>query len=232
MRLKPLVVSFWLPALQSHKLRPGAHTASQSWQGPGQKRMEVGMARNRASKRSLSVGTTILVLLVVSALAALADTVTLNPIKDNTLYEPIAPDAFADMSDGVGPTMFTGKVKDADADPGTGTRVALRRAVLEFDIAGSIPAGATIDSVQLTLYCDKVAQSANFNVNLHRALSEWGEGTSNTGNSQQGRGEPPTTGDATWHHTFYPGTFWSIPGGDYSLTASAMKSVGNVGFYT
>jgi len=161
-----------------------------------------------------------------------ADTVTLTPVRDNTLYEPIAPDAFADRSDGAGPTMFTGKVKDADADPGPGTRVAVRRAVLEFDVAGSIPAGATIDSVQLTLYCDKVGQNANFNVYLHRALSEWGEGTSNTGNSQQGRGEPPTTGDATWRHTFYSTQFWTTQGGDYALTASATKAVGPIGTYT
>jgi spore coat protein A len=180
----------------------------------------------------IRIGATFLMALGLGALAASADTVTLISIKDNTLYEPIAPDAFADMSDGVGPTMFTGKVKDADADPGTGTRVALRRAVLEFDIAGSIPAGATIDSVQLTLFCDKVAQNANFNVTLNRLLSEWGEGTSNTGNSQQGRGEPATTNDATWRHTFYSSQFWGTPGGDYALTASATKSVGPTGTYT
>ncbi len=125
--------------------------------------------------------------------------------------------------------MFTGKVKDADADPGPGTRVALRRAVLEFDIAGAIPPGATIDSVQLTLYCDKVGQNTSFNVSLHRALSEWGEGTSNTGNSQQGRGEPATTNDATWRHTFYSTQFWTLQGGDYALTASATVAVGGSG---
>ncbi len=164
--------------------------------------------------------------------AALADTITINPVKDNTLYEPIAQDGFADVSDGAGPTMFTGKVKDADADPGPGTRVAVRRAVLAFDIAGNVPAGATIDGVQLVLYCDKVGLTTSFNVSLHRLLSSWGEGTSNTGNSQQGRGEPPTAGDATWRHTFYPSLFWSLAGGDYALASSATRSVGNTGFYT
>jgi len=161
-----------------------------------------------------------------------ADTVQLLPTKDNTLYEPIAQDGFADRSDGAGMTMFTGKVNDADADPGPGTRPALRRAVLAFNIAGNIPAGATINSVQLTLYVDKVKLTTSFNVDLHRLLRDWGEGTSNTGNSQQGRGEPPTTGDATWQHTFYPSQFWTNPGGDYSLTISGTKAVGNVGFYT
>jgi spore coat protein A len=171
----------------------------------------------------------IVALALVAPAPLSADTVQINPVKDNTLYEPIAQDAFADRSDGAGPTMFTGKVKDADADPTAGTRVAVRRAVLEFDIAASIPAGATIDSVQLTMFCDKVGQNANFGVGLHRALSEWGEGTSNTGNSQQGRGEPATTNDATWRHTFYPSQFWSTPGGDYALTASATRLVGPAG---
>ncbi|HEU5180197.1 MAG TPA: multicopper oxidase domain-containing protein [Candidatus Polarisedimenticolia bacterium] len=165
-------------------------------------------------------------------LPAAADTVTLNPVKDNTLYEPIAQDACADKSDGAGPTFFTGKVHDADADCTTGVRIAVRRGVLAFNVAGNIPAGSVINSAQLILYADKVKLTTSFNVSLNRLLSNWGEGTSNTGNSQQGRGEPPTTGDATWHHTFYSTQFWSLPGGDYSLTASATRSVGNVGFYT
>jgi len=184
-----------------------------------------------AVERAFGLGAFAL-LLSLSSSGVWADTVTLTSVKDNTLYEPIAQDAFADMSDGIGPTMFTGKVKDADADPGAGTRVALRRAVLEFDVAGAIPAGATIDSVTLTLFCDRVGQTVNFNVTLNRLLAEWGEGTSNTGNSQQGRGEPATTNDATWRHTFYSTQFWGTPGGDYALTASATKAVGGTGSYT
>ena len=172
------------------------------------------------------------VLAVVVVLPAAADSVTLLPIKDNTLYEPIAQDQFADKSDGAGPTMFTGRVSGADADPGPGTRVAARRAVLAFDIAGNVPAGATIDGVQLTLYCDKVKVTTAYGVGLRRLISNWGEGTSNTGNSQQGRGEPPTTNDATWHHTFYPSQFWTTPGGDYAATISASRSVAGLGFYT
>ncbi len=184
---------------------------------------------NIDSRHVLRTVVVLAALLVPSA--ALADTVTLTPARDNTLYEPIAQDSFLDKSDGAGPTMFTGKVKDADADPTAATRPALRRAVLAFDIAGNVPAGSTINSVQLTMYADKVGLTTSFAVTLQRLLSNWGEGTSNTGNSQQGRGEPPTTNDATWHHTFYPGQFWTLPGGDYSLTISASQNVGNVGFY-
>ena len=171
----------------------------------------------------------LLAALVLAADLPHADTVTLTPVKDNTLYEPIQQDAYADMSDGVGPTLFTGKVKDAKNQAG---QVAVRRGVVEFDIAANVPAGATITSVQLTMYCDKVGQNTNFNVSLHRALSEWGEGTSNTGNSQQGRGEPATTNDATWRHTFYSAQFWPVAGGSYASTASATRTVGAVGSYT
>ncbi len=172
-------------------------------------------------------------LAIVSALLVAApgraDVITIGPIKDNTLYEPIVQESYADVSNGAGSTMFTGRVKDATNQAGD---VAIRRAVLEFDIAGSIPAGATIDSVQLTLYCDKVRQNTNFNATLQRLLSEWGEGTSNTGNSQQGRGELATANDATWRHTFFPSLFWSTPGGNYLSTASATRAVGPTGTYT
>jgi spore coat protein A len=160
---------------------------------------------------------------------ASADQVTLQPTQDNTLYEPITKDGLQDRSNGAGASMFTGRTKDAlDA----GGQVAARRGVLAFDIAGNIPAGATINSVQLTLRCTKAKQNTGFNVRVHELLSDWGEGSSNTGNSQQGRGDTPTTGDATWRHTFYDTQFWTTQGGDYVGTASATTSVGGQGDYT
>jgi hypothetical protein len=39
-------------------------------------------------------------------------------------------------------------------------------------------------------------------------------------------------GDATWLHTFYPGSQWSTPGGDFVATISASKTVGAAGAYT
>jgi spore coat protein A len=167
--------------------------------------------------------------LLLAADLARADTVSLPALQDNTLYEPITKDGLQDRSNGAGETMFTGRTKDAlDA----GGQVAARRAVIAFDIAGAIPAGATIDSVQLNLRCTKAKLNSNFNVRLHELTSDWGEGTSDTGNSQQGRGDTPTTGDATWQHTFYDTQFWTTPGGDYVGTASATASVGGQGDYT
>ena len=161
---------------------------------------------------------------------AQADTVTLQPSQDNTLFEPIQKDNLEDRSNGAGATMFTGRTKDAENASG---QIAVRRAVLAFDIAGSgIPAGSTIDSVTLNLQCTKAKLNSNFNVRLHELSSDWGEGTSNTGNSQQGRGATPSTGDTTWQHTFYNTQFWTTPGGDYDGTASATTSVGGLGVYS
>jgi spore coat protein A len=184
----------------------------------------------RAS-RIVTAGTTLFILAVVIQAPLLAATATLNPSKDNTLFEPIDKDNFEDRSNGAGNKMFAGRVKDADADPTGGTRVAVRRAVLEFDL-GSIPAGATIESVTLKLQVLKSKGSTNHPMTLHRVLSEWGEGSSDTGNSQAGRGEAPSIGDATWDHTFYSDQFWTVPGGDYVSTASATRSVNGPGSYT
>jgi spore coat protein A len=169
------------------------------------------------------------VLFLLAPGSVLADQVTLQPIKDNTLYEPITKDSLQDRSNGAGETMFTGKVKDALNASG---QVAVRRAVIAFDIAGNIPAGSTINSVQLNLRCTKAKLNTGFGVGLHELLSDWGEGASNTGYSQQGRGEPAATGDATWRHTFFDTQFWSTPGGNYVMTASATTSVGGTGPYT
>jgi len=183
----------------------------------------------RSSARSLR--SILLLSLPLVASLAHADSVALLPIKDNTLYEPIQKDALEERSNGAGETMFVGRVKDALNASG---QVAVRRAVLAFDVAGSVPPGSTVTSVQLDLRCTKAKQSTAFGVSLHALQNDWGEGTSNTGNPQQGRGEPATTGDATWYHTFYPTLLWTDPsgGGDFDPTPSATIGVGAAGDYT
>jgi hypothetical protein len=61
------------------------------------------------------------------------------------------------------------------------------------------------------------------------SLKDWGEASSNF---QGGRGAPATEGDATWIHRFYKTQFWTHLGGDFSPTASAIQTVGDVGSYT
>jgi hypothetical protein len=141
-----------------------------------------------------------------------SQTVTINSMKDNTLYE----DASGLSSNGAGQYFFTG----ATAFGG------LRRGVIAFDIAGNIPQCATITSVSLTLHMSKTI-SGGTDVELIKLLEDWGEGTSAPG-GQEGFGAPSEPGDATWIHNYYSGVFWdngNTVGGVYSGTVSAVTSV-------
>lgn len=138
------------------------------------------------------------------------------PSKDATLLE----DSNGSVANALG-DLFAGRSRR------TGD---LKRSLLAFDLAGTIPAGATIDSVTLRLRVDK-SESGSISFSLHELLANWGEGTSNAGNS--GEGTNATNGDATWLHTFYSGSLWTNPGGDFEPVASAIQTVGNEGlFYT
>ena len=148
-----------------------------------------------------------------------AQTVSIIPNKDNTLYES----ATGALSNGVGAYLFAGRVASQNSG-------LLRRALLSFDIAGNVPAGATITSVALTLNMSKTI-SGNENTSLHRVLTDWGEGSSDA-SSNEGGGTTATTGDATWIHTFSATANWATAGGDFNPTASAIQSVGGNGSYT
>ncbi|TDJ76351.1 MAG: DNRLRE domain-containing protein [Planctomycetota bacterium] len=155
--------------------------------------------------------------LALTSLAATAgaDVVVLVPSQDNTLYEVL----FGDVSNGLGAYIFAGKNALGDR----------RRAVLAFDVAGQVPAGATIDSVTLTLHVSQTIAPVE-NVSLHRLVEDWGEGTSNAPASEGG-GTTATPGDATWLNTFYNNQFWANPGGDFVAGASAASDVGGIGTY-
>ncbi len=150
---------------------------------------------------------------------AIADIININPIKDNTLYEYDPADG--DHSNALGFHFFTGKT-------GMGE---LRRGVLAFDIAGTIPAGSTILGVTLSMNMSRTPVSTAYTIELHKLLADWGEGTSQA-SGEEGDGAPATPNDATWRHRFYDTIFWSAQGGDFSATVSASQSVGVVGPYT
>lgn len=125
------------------------------------------------------------------------------------------------LSNGAGPVFFAGR----------NLAGAYHRALLQFDVAAQIPAGATITGVSLTLYMSGTSDVENVDVFLHRAVNEWGEGASSTGSgSGQGQGggmgAPAEPGDATWTHRIYPGDEWVSPGGDFEPNASGSASVG------
>jgi hypothetical protein len=106
----------------------------------------------------------------------------------------------------------------------------LRRGVLAFDIAGSIPPGSTITSVSLSMNMSMTIADTR-TVELHVLLADWGEGTSMAPGGE-GDGAPATPNDATWRHRFFDTIFWTNEGGDFSAIVSASQSVGDIGQYT
>lgn len=157
--------------------------------------------------------------LACSALAASTATAEVADIlasRDNTLYE----DGAGSLSNGAGAHLFVGMTDEPNR----------RRALLQFDIAAAIPAGSTIDAVNLTLNMSRTI-AASEDCSLHRVLADWGEGPSDAP-GREGDGAASEIGDATWIHTFYDTAMWGAAGGDYAPTASAVISVGDTGPYT
>lgn len=157
-----------------------------------------------------------LIAIQYSLTIARGDLVSLSAARDNTLYQ----NEFGAISNGAGEHLFTGVNGFGEA----------RRGLLQFDVAGAIPAGAMIQNAELTLSMSRTA-SAVEPVELHRVLTDWGEGASDAFN-EEGTGATAAIGDATWLHTFYNTDFWSNPGGDFDPVASADRLVGGIGFYT
>ncbi len=101
--------------------------------------------------------------------------VTLDANKDNTLYE----DLTGNLSNGMGENFFVGRTNLQ-----TGS---IRRGLVSFDVAGSIPANATIQSVTLRLNMSK-SNVGDQAITLHRGLASWGEGASIAGGNGGGGG--------------------------------------------
>lgn len=152
------------------------------------------------------------------ALSIQGQSVTITPSADNTLYEQ----ATGSLSNGAGQYLFAGRTNQGSN--------SIRRAVLRFDVAGSVPAGATITGATLTLSMNKSISGAH-NISIHPLTTAWGEGTSNAP-GQEGGGTTSTTNDATWIHAFFSTTNWTTAGGDFDPTASATTSVAGNGFYS
>ena len=163
----------------------------------------------------------------VSALSGVPDNtavassvVSLSSIKDNTMYEESNL-----LSNGSGDYFFAGSIiEDGDR----------RRALVKFDIAGSIPSSAIILSATLRLHVSKHPDSplapSPVPFSLHRVLADWGEGTSDA-LEPGGSGATATEGDATWLYSHYSLTptqriTWTTPGGDFVPDASASTLVG------
>jgi hypothetical protein len=151
-------------------------------------------------------------------------TKTLQASKDNTLVEvPENASINDELSNGKGPMLFVGRTGQSKDN--------LRRALIEFDIAGAIPAGSKITSAKLKLKSTLSAGGPQpTRVTVHRVKGDWGEGESK---SQGGRGAQAAKGDATWIHPFYKTSEkrWTTLGGDFEPVESASQSVGGPGVY-
>jgi hypothetical protein len=143
---------------------------------------------------------------------ARAASVTLRPAKDTTIYGSDG----VNFSNGAGRSLFVGS---------NGERWVLR-SLIAFDLAGQIPAGATINSATLTLTANTPQNTAS-TVRLHRVLANWGQGSSVAlqGGGGGGGGAPATVGDATWNARFFNTELWTTPGGDFTPTPSASQRV-------
>jgi hypothetical protein len=144
-------------------------------------------------------------------------TVTLQPSRDNTLYE--TPDGSA--SNGKGFRIFAGMTA-------TG---AHRRGLLAFDIRSQIPPGSQITRAVLTL-TTSISTSGVQTMSLHRVTTDWGEGASLAQwfgffGRGDGIGAEASAGDATWIHAFFPDKRWTNPGGDFDSNADATVTSGS-----
>ncbi|MCX5692041.1 MAG: DNRLRE domain-containing protein [Planctomycetota bacterium] len=156
--------------------------------------------------------------LVVAGCAGVGqgDVINLAAAKDNTLIE----DAAGSLSNAKGSYFYSGRTASG----------LLRRGLLAFDFS-AIPAGSTINSVQLTLHVSRAASGSEV-YGLHVMTGNWGEGTSNSdGSLGGGSGAAASTGDATWTSAFKGGAAWATLGGDFNLVPSVTRSVVGTGSY-
>lgn len=148
------------------------------------------------------------------------DVVEIVASKDNTLYQSPT----GSLSNGAGSYLFAGSTASGE----------VRRCVLEFDVAGSIPEGSTITSAMLVMTMSR-SLGGVAEVGLYRCGQEWGEGGSNAG-GEEGAGAPAQAGDATWIHAVYEpaggSVLWVNEGGDFEPGVSAVTSVGGLGPYS
>jgi hypothetical protein len=158
----------------------------------------------------------VLVLYLASvASGAWAASTTIRASKDNSIFRNRASN-----SAGGAAGVFAGTT--ATGSP--------RRGLIAFDVAGNVPTGATITSVELTLYLGMSAGGDSKPVGLHRLTKDWGEGTAGSHLPtvrNAGMGFEAAPGDATWNANFFGASLWSGPGaaGDFNPAASSTTMV-------
>ena len=155
--------------------------------------------------------------LLTPGTCAAAASITLNPDKDNTIIQ--VTDPLAQLSNGTG-DIFAGRTNQDGSGPAI---TSIRRGLVHFNVADSLPAGATITGVSLSVR-NVMRNNGDQTTILERVLQNWGQGTSFFAG---GIGAAATNNDATWLYTFYNAAnpsaspTWTTPGGSFSSTVSA-----------
>lgn len=166
--------------------------------------------------------TTRALLVAATCLAAVSSasaqtTITITADKDTTLYES----ATGALANGAGTRMFVGMTGQPSA----------RRALVHFDVAGAIPAGARILSARLELHIYNSPGGGPTVADAHRVTQDWAEGAT-FAPAGQGVGGPVLTGDTTWLHTNHPTQLWNNAGGDFAAAASFSFTLAPAGSVT
>jgi hypothetical protein len=156
------------------------------------------------------------------AAAARADSLALQAWRDATIYSQPPP---VELANGSGQNLFAGRTWENDS-------FTIRRALLSFDVAGNLPAGAVVTGAALRLSVTRAPDAglAEVAMALFRSAQDWGEGPSDPPGTE-GPGTAAQSGDVTWWHRFYDTVDWTAPGGDHAAAASAAFTLGGLGTY-
>jgi len=136
---------------------------------------------------------------------------------DNTLYQSDV----GDISNGSGSTLVTGTYGGSK-----------RRALLAFDVAGSLPGKAVITEARLDLDVLDAYSADTTPVMVHAPQKAWGEGASNAVVPNDLPGVKAQSGDATWLYRYYDFFSWTNAGGDFESGILASTRVGGAGTYS
>ena len=153
---------------------------------------------------------------------ARADTVTLTPSADTSLFQN-------NPDNNLGAMMFLPAGVSGSAIPNRS------RALLRFDLT-SIPTNAVVTNASLALRVVLSNFATTNRFDLHRMTVPWIEGDKSAdpavGTGAAG-GAPATDGEPSWRYQAFP-LFWSAPGasGDFLSTVSASTNIFSLGTFT
>ena len=130
--------------------------------------------------------------------------VSLTPQQDNAIFSE------SSNSSGAG-NIYAGRTANGN----------FRRALVQFDIAGNIPAGSVITAVSLDMNIEQAPSLATQgDFNIHPVSIAWGEGTS----AAAGSGAPAVAPDATWSDAMFGTSTWTTAGGDFGPSSATLAT--------